>query len=452
MIEEAEETSQLSALERVSAALEEEAVGVVRTELAALHASEVADLLESLPAGERSTVFTLLEPGTEGDVLSHANDSVRAALLEDMAPHQVAAATHGLDTDDAVDILQDLPEERIPSVLRSLDEQRRDRITEALTYPEDSAGGLMNPDVLTLRPDVTLEVALRYLRLQADLVRRSRELAVVDRANRYLGAVRLVELLVHDPADMVGDLLDPEAASVEASTTAAEVARIFEQRDLIMAAVVDDKGTLLGEVTIDDVVDVIREQSDHSLRGLAGLGEDQDTFAPVGASARRRAVWLGINLATAFLAAWVIGRFEATIQEIVALAILMPVVASMGGIAGGQTLTLVIRGLALGHIGPANARLLLRRELAVACLNAALWGVIVGVAAWFWFDNQVLGVVIAVAMVVNLLCAAVAGALIPLVMKRMAIDPAIAGGVVLTTVTDVIGFCAFLGIATVVML
>jgi len=292
----------------------------------------------------------------------------------------------------------------------------------------------------------------RQHRLRHGPTRPGGELAVVDRHNHYLGTVRLVELLVHEPQRRIGDLFDPEAEAIPAGMPAAEVARLFEQRDLLMAAVVAEDGRLLGEITIDDVVDVIREQSDHSLLGLARLGEDQDTFAPVGISARRRAVWLGVNLATAFLAAWVIGRFEATLQEIVALAILMPIVASMGGIAGSQTLTLVIRGLALGQVGAGNARFLLRRELAVAGLNGAIWALVVGLTAYLWFGSAVLGMVIAVAMIINLLTAAVAGALIPLAMKRLSIDPAIAGSVVLTTLTDVIGFCAFLGIATMVML
>ena len=424
----------------------------VREALASLHPSEVADLLESLPSEIRDELWVHVEAEVEGDVLAEANDMVRAALLENMESHEVAAATASLDTDDAADILQDLPGSRADEVLRSMDEQNRVRIASILSYPEDTAGGLMNVDVVTVRADVDVEVVLRYLRRLGAVPEKTDSLMVVDRGNTYLGVVPLAVLVSAFPDAYIGDLMRIDADGIPANTDAASVALLFEQRDLLSAAVVDGDGSLLGRITVDDVVDVIREQSAHSFMSAAGLNEEEDIFAPVVDSTRRRSTWLAINLGTAFLAAWVIGRFEGTIEQLVALAILMPVVASMGGVAGSQTLTIVIRGLALGQIGSANARLLLYRELAIGTLNGILWAVVVAVIAGLWFGDVWLGVVIGAAIIINLVVAAFSGAVIPLVLRRINVDPALAGGVVLTTVTDVVGFFAFLGLATVVLL
>ncbi|MDP6182794.1 MAG: magnesium transporter [Gammaproteobacteria bacterium] len=424
----------------------------VREALASLHPSEVADLLESLPSEIRDELWVHVEAEVEGDVLAEANDMVRAALLENMESHEVAAATASLDTDDAADILQDLPGSRADEVLRSMDEQNRVRIASILSYPEDTAGGLMNVDVVTVRADVDVEVVLRYLRRLGAVPEKTDSLMVVDRGNTYLGVVPLAVLVSAFPDAYIGDLMRIDADGIPANTDAASVALLFEQRDLLSAAVVDGDGSLLGRITVDDVVDVIREQSAHSFMSAAGLNEEEDIFAPVVDSTRRRSTWLAINLGTAFLAAWVIGRFEGTIEQLVALAILMPVVASMGGVAGSQTLTIVIRGLALGQIGSANARLLLYRELAIGTLNGILWAVVVAVIAGLWFGDVWLGVVIGAAIIINLVVAAFSGAVIPLVLCRINVDPALAGGVVLTTVTDVVGFFAFLGLATVVLL
>ena len=378
--------------------------------------------------------------------------AVRTPLLEEMEPQEVAAATLGLDADDAADILQDLPESVADQVLRSMDEQDRQRVSAVLSYPEDTAGGLMNTDTISVRADVDIDVVIRYLRLRGSLPEGTDSLFVVDRSNRYLGTLHLGAVLTTNPDHTVGEIMETDLAGIPADAPAHEVATTFERLDLLSAAIVDDNGLLLGRITVDDVLDVIRAESEHSLMGLAGLSEDDDMFAPALTSARRRAVWLMVNLATAFLAAWVIGRFEATIDQLVALAILMPVVASMGGIAGSQTLTIMIRGLAVGHVGPANARSLLHKELAVASINSLLLATVVAVVAGTWFRDVRLGVVIALAMIINLLTAALAGSLIPLALRRVNIDPALAGGVVLTTVTDVIGFVAFLGIATVYLL
>ena len=422
----------------------------VRSMLEAFHPSEIADLLESLPGRHRKTLWDLVNPEVEGDVLSEVQDVVRAGLLEQMQPQEVAEVTQGLDTDDAADILQDLPEERVDSVLLSMDAQNRQRIASLLSYPEDTAGGLMDTDVVWVRADVSLDVVVRYLRQLGELPDHTDSLIVLDRETRYLGVLPLADVLVNRSEDSVGEHMSEEVG-IPADMPAEDVARLFEQRDLISAAVLDENGKLLGRITVDDVLDVIQEQAEQTMRNMAGLGED-DLFASVLLSARRRAVWLGISLLSVFLAAWVIGRFEATIHELVALAILMPIVAGMGGSAGSQALTVSVRGLALGQISRQNARSLIVKECAVGLFNGALWALVVGLVATFWFSNQGLGLIIALAMIINLICAALAGSMIPLVLKKFGVDPAIAGGVMLTTVTDVVGFMTFLGLATIFLL
>ncbi len=414
-----------------------------------LHPSEIADLLESLPSRDRENLWELIGSDLEGEVLSHAQDGVRAGLLEQMQPHEVAAATENLETDDAADIIQDLPEDVVDEVLGSMDEHNRVRLEQALSYDEDTAGGLMNSLLLSVYDNVDLEVVIRYLRMKGEVPEKSESLVVVDRDNHYQGMLPFVTILTSNPEAKVSDVMNTEIEAVPTDMPASEVAKLFEQRDLYSVAVIDEEKAPLGQITIDDVVDVIRDQGDHSLMSMAGLDEDDDMFAPVVVSAQRRALWLGINLATAFLAAWVIGRFAATIEQLVALAVLMPIVASMGGIAGSQTLTIVIRGLAVGQLGPANSKALLLKEIAVGMINGILWASVVGVIAGLWFKNQSLGLVIGTAMIVNLFVAAFFGALIPLWLKKMDIDPALAGGVILTTVTDVIGFLVFLGLASI---
>jgi magnesium transporter len=433
-------------------ALEDGDLDKLRLALEQLHPAEIADLLEAMPGEHRLTLWQQVPLEHRGEVLSHAQDAVRAGLLEHMEAADVAAVTRELDTDDAADILQDLPEDQYEQVLRSMDEQNRMRLASVLGYPEDTAGGLMNTDVITVRGDVHLDAILRYLRWRGRLPEHTDSLMVIDRHNSYQGLLPVTALLTHAGERLVGEVLDRKAEAIPATLPAAEVAKRFEQRDLLSAPVVDEEGRLIGRITVDDVVDVIREESDHSLMSLAGLDEQDDTFAPVRVSAPRRAAWLGVNLLTAFLAAYVIGRFEATIEQIVALAILMPIVASMGGVAGSQTLTIVIRALALGQIGEDNSRLLLKRELAVGLFNGLLWAAVVGTVAAGWFHDYGLGLVIALALVTNLLAAALAGTVIPLSLKRLGIDPALAGGLFLTAVTDVIGFATFLGLATLFLL
>ena len=443
----------LDLVRSVQRAFEANELGEIREQLALLHPSELADLLESLPASMREELWVHIESKAEGDVLVHASDPVRTGILEGMRPDEVAAATASLEIDDVADILQALPQELVGEVLRSMDSQNRQRISAILDYPEDSAGGLMNVDTVAVRADVDVDVVLRYLRLLGENVpQRTDSLIVVDRQNVYLGLLPLATLLTAPAETLIGALMYLDADAIRAQTAANDVVTIFEQRDLLSAAVVDDDGHLLGRITIDDVVDVLREQNAHAVMSAAGLDENDDLFAPVLGAAKRRATWLAVNLATAFLAAGVIGLFEATIDQLVALAVLMPIVASMGGVAGMQTLTIVIRGMALGQIGRANARLILTRELSIALLNCLLWASVVAIVSGLWFKDAKLGLVIGAALVVNLITAALAGALLPIILKRLKIDPALAGAVALTTVTDVTGFFVFLGLAALFLL
>jgi len=414
----------------------------------ALHPAEIALLLESLPPTQREIAWELVDPELNGDVLVELSEEARNGLIGAMKPEDLVAATEGLALDDLADLLTDLPEVVTRQVLRSMDQQDRVRLTAVLAYPEDTAGGLMNTDTVTVRPDVTLEVVLRYLRMRGELPERTDCLFVVDRHDHYLGALPVTRLLTEDPGLAASSVMDPEVAPIAPESSAAEVARLFESRDLLSAAVVAGDGKLLGRVTVDDVVDVVREQAEHPLLAAAGLEDEDDVFAGIRKSARRRALWLGINLLTALLASWVVGLFEATIGKVVALAILMPVVASMGGIAGTQTVTLIIRGIALGQVHPTNARWLFFKELSVGALNGLVWAAVVALATWAWFGTWDIAAVIFAAIIINLAAASVAGVMIPLALKRMRIDPALAGGVILTTVTDIVGFAALLGLGS----
>jgi magnesium transporter len=417
--------------------------------LNALQPAEIAHLMESLPYAEREIVWGLLSEDKDGEVLLHVNEEVRTDLIRKMDLPELLAAIEGLDTDDLADLVQDLPLTITAQVLDSLDHQRRGRLEAVLSYGEDTAGGLMNTDTITVRPEVPLDVVLRYLRRLRDRIPGATDaLFVVTRDNKYLGVLSITVLLTHDPEEIVAEVMSLDLEPIAAAASAKEVASRFEHYDLVSAPVVDETGRLLGRITVDDVVDVIREEGEHAFMGHAGLSEDADMFAPVMVSARRRALWLGVNLATAFLASWVIGLFEATIERVVALAVLMPIVASMGGIAGSQTLTLAIRGIALGQLSGKNVPSLLAKELAVGLLNSMVWAAVVGLVTGLWFDSAGLAVLIAAALTINLLFAAFSGALLPLALERMGIDPALAGGVLLTTVTDVVGFMAFLGLAT----
>lgn len=439
-------------LENISISLREEHPEKIAELLSDIHPAEIAHLLESLPGNERDKVWPYIPDDSNGEILLHLNDEARAALINKMESVDLVAATEMLDTDDLADILPEMPQDVIQEILLSLETQERDRLKSILYYDEDSAGGLMDLDTIVIRADISLDVVLRYLRRKGSIPKGTDNLFVVDRENHYLGLLPLGLILTSDPELMVSELMHTNIEGIHANQPARDVANLFEHRDLITAAVVDEDNCLLGRITIDDVVDVIRDEADHSLMSMAGLNEEEDMFAPVLSSTRRRSLWLGLNLLTAFLASWVIGLFGATIEKMVALAVLMPIVASMGGIAGSQTLTLVIRGMALGQIGKSNSHRLLLKEMWVGVWNGLIWSVVIAGVAGLWFQNFQLGLVIAAAIIINLIVAAVSGATIPLLLKHYGADPALSGSVVLTTVTDIVGFMAFLGLATIYLL
>jgi len=416
--------------------------------IAAMHPAEIALLIESLPPAQREVVWNFVEPEIEADVLVELSDSVRQSFIEGMDADELLAAAENMELDDLADLVGDLPEAVGAQLVKSMDTQDRERMNTLLLYESDTAGGLMNTDTVSVRADVTVEVVLRYLRMRGELPDKTDRLIVVDRNDRYLGTVALTRLLTEDPEKPVGDILDPEAPRIAPETQASEVARLFQDRDLVSAAVVDAHGKLLGRITVDDVVDVIREEAAHEVMSAAGLGDEEDVFAGIFPSTRRRLVWLGINLVTAFLAAAVVNRFEGTIEKVAALAALMPIVASMGGIAGTQTVTLIIRGIALGQVEWVNARWLLWKEIAVGGLNGLIWAVIVGSVTIVWFGTWKIALIIAAATLINLLCAATVGVIVPLLLKRLRIDPALSAGVILTTFTDCIGFATLLGLGT----
>jgi magnesium transporter len=411
-----------------------------------LHPSEVARLLESLPLQERAVIWEMVDPENEGDVLVEVNETVRDDLIRGMDPDQLVAATEGMELDDLADLVADLPEAVTQEVLRSLDQQDRERLDQVLSYDEDSAGGLMNVDIVTVRPDVTLGVVMRYLRARGDIPDGTDSIYVVNRSNEYFGSLYLSRLLTLDPGQSVAAVMSTDAQPIPATTPSVEVVWEFENRDLLSAPVTDEMNRVVGRITVDDVVDVIRDEAEHSLMSAAGLDEEDDMFAPVIHSARRRALWLGVNLATAFLAASVVDLFQTALDKVVLLAVLMPVVPSMGGVAGTQSLTVITRAIALGQIDKSNARRIFHKEVLVGILNGIGWSAVVAIFTYLWFNDWRLGAVIAGAMIINLVVAAGAGFAIPLALKNMQIDPALAGGVVLTTVTDVIGYSAFLGL------
>jgi magnesium transporter len=420
----------------------------IKVLMASLRPSEVASVIEANTPDTRRIIWGLLDKEVRNQSLQYLQDDVRAEFLEAMDTAQLVAVAENLDTDDFADILQQLPDTITNQVLGSLDSRDRARVESVLSYPEDSAGGLMNTDTITVRPRHAAELVLRYLRLRRDLPATTDSLIVVNSRDEYLGSLPLTKLLTADPTVTVREIMNTEVPAIHVGDADTEVARLFSERDLISAPVVDDNGCLVGRITIDDVVDVIIEDAEEALLAPAGLVVDEDTFAPVRRAVRRRAVWLGINLVTALMAAAVISLFEETIIKVVALAVLMPIVASMGGIAGTQTLTLVIRGQATGQLGRGNLLWMLNREFVIAALNGLLWATLVACGASYVFQDTKLGMIIAVAMVATILIAAVAGSLLPSLLRRLDIDPAIAGGVVLTTITDVAGFFIFLGLAS----
>lgn len=420
--------------------------------LSLLVAEEIAELLESTPPKERAIIWGALNSEQQGEILTHTNDEVRARLLETLQTHEILSITEDLETDDIADIAQALDESNQKALLDSLTANERSAVETALTYPEDTAGGLMSTDFISVRADITLDVVLRYLRKLGKLPESTAELFVRDRDDHYVGTLKLTSLLVHDEDKLVSEVLDTHIPVMRAHLPAKYVAHTFEKNDLISAAVVNEHDQILGRITIDDVVDIIREEAEHTQMASAGLDEDEDIFAPATRSAKRRTFWLGINLLTAIFASIVIGLFDASIEKLVALAVLMPIIASMGGIAGTQTSTIVIRALATGKLARSNSRSLLIKESTVGLFNGLIWAILTGIAVQLWFQDWALSAIFASAMMINLFAAALAGAIIPLMLQRIKVDPALASGLMLTTVTDSLGFFVFLGLATIVLL
>lgn len=435
-------------LESINAALGSGMYVHVRKMLQHMPSADVALLLESSPSKSRAVLWQLIDPDFHGDVLEELSEEVRNGIISHMVPEKLAEALEDMDTDDIAELLHGLPDKVVQDVLRNMDTQDRARAEQALAYGEGTAGFIMNTDTITLRPEVTIDVILRYLRLKNQLPEGTDTLYVTNRHDKLIGTISLSRLLTSAPDNSVEEVMDEDPETISVDTEEGDVAKLFERHNWLSAPVVSDNGALVGRITIDDVVDIIREDAEHSMMSMAGLEDEEDTFAPVVKSTQRRSIWLGVNLITALAAAAVSNMFEETLSQLAVLAILNTIVPSMGGVAGNQTLTLVIRGMALGHVGTANSRWLVAKELSIGLLNGLLWAVLIASVVAAWKQDLTLGVIIAFAMLVNMVVAGLSGAVLPLAMKRLNIDPALAGSVILTTITDVVGIFAFLGTAS----
>ncbi len=416
-----------------------------------MHSADVARVLEALPLDDRLLVWDLVKAERDGEILLEVSDAVRESLIKAMDSDELLAAAETLDTDEIADLAPDLPQDVIQDLLESLDAQKRSRLQSALSYPEDTVGALMDYDMVTIRADITLEVALRYLRRLGELPDQTDKLFVVDREGALRGVMPLQRLLLKDPDARVADVMAEEVVTFHAEDDATDAANAFERYDLVSAPVIDGRNRLMGRLTVNAVVDHIRQESDSDLLSIAGLREEEDIFASVWKSVQNRWAWLAINLVTAFIASRVIGEFEATIEKLVALAALMPIIAGIGGNSGNQTLTMIVRALALGQIHPDNARKLFSKEIGVAAINGVIWGSVVGIFAYLLYDKPALGVVMMGAMTLNLLLAAVMGVAIPTLMHKFGRDPAVGSSVMITAVTDSGGFFIFLGLASLFM-
>ncbi len=432
--------------------LESEDDAAITDAFADAHPADIADTLEGLTPSARPNLWDHLPEESKGEVLAELNEGVFKDLATDIDKEQLIDSIKQLDVDDIADLVPDLPEEILGDVLFSIDAETRSGLGEVLSYPEDSAGGLMNLDATVVRDNVSLDVVLRFLRLKSELPSQTDAVYLVDRENRLTGILPIDRLITSPVDDAAKDHALDNPVIFDCHDEGETIAKAFADYDLVSAPVTDDKNKLLGRITIDDVVDVIRDQAEHDFMAAAGLQNEADIFAPVFKTSRNRAIWLGVNLVTALVGSWVIGQFEGSIQELVALAVLMPIVASMGGNAGTQTLTVVIRGMSTGTISPGNVGNVLKKEALVGVLNGVLWAFAIAIIATLWYQNLNLGLVIAAAMIANLFMAALAGVLIPWFLEKMHIDPALAGGVALTTVTDVVGYFAVLGLATLLLL
>jgi magnesium transporter len=442
-------TEKNNLLSRLDGAIDSVTLNQVRHTLNNLSPPDIAHQLETAPPKFRRILWELVDPEISGEVLQELSDEIQLEFLDEMDSAEVASVTEGLDVDDIVDILQQLPDRVIPEVLQAMSLQDRQRVESVLTYDEDTAGGLMDTEVITVRPDITVDVVLRYLRRFEEIPEITDNLFVVNRDDTFLGNLPIGLLLTSPPTTRVREVMNTEIRAIPVDLIDTEVSQRFKRHDLVSAPVIDDQNRLVGRITIDDVLDVIVEDADHSLLAMAGLSDTEDTFSSIGKTVPRRAVWLGVNLLTALLASTAISLFEQTLDKLVALAILMPIVASMGGVAGSQTLTVVIRGMALGQIERGNISWLVSKEFATGALNGLLYALIVGCVVSLWFQDATMALIIGLAMAINLMAAALSGALLPILLKSINIDPALAGTVILTTITDIVGFISFLGLATI---
>ena len=424
----------------------------LQKKLDALHPADVAYILEALPLEQRLDVWDLVKAERDGEILLEVSDAVRQTLIADMDSDELLAAAEQLDTDELADLAPDLPKDVLQELLESLDIRNRERLQSALAYPDDTVGALMDFDIVTIREDITLEVALRYLRRIGGLPNHTDKLFVVDRYDILRGVLPLKRMVVNDPEIEVADIMADDAVAFHPEDEAGEAAKAFERYDLVTAPVVDANNKLVGRLTVDTVMDYIREEAESDMLSMAGLREEEDLFSSVWKSVQNRWTWLAVNLVTAFVASRVIGLFEGSIEKIVALAALMPIVAGIGGNSGNQTITMIVRGLALGQVSSHNMRSLLKKELGVSLLNGILWGSVLGLVSYMLYRNAMLAGVMTAAMTLNLLLAAVMGVMIPLVMTKIGKDPAVGSSVLITAMTDSGGFFIFLGLATIFLL
>ncbi|PSW43990.1 magnesium transporter [Photobacterium leiognathi] len=436
-------------LQEVNTALENGMFVHVRRLLQDMEPEDIAHLLEASPPKERQVLWQLTDPEEQGEILDELSEDVKDGIVSQMEPEKLAAVTEGMESDDVAYVLRSLPDERYQEVLAQMDATDRHRIEKALAYPEDTAGGMMSTDFITIRGDVTADVVLRYLRMRGELPEATDALYVVDENETLIGHLSLASLITTQPDVEIKDVMEDADEAIPVDMADSEIANLFERRNWVSAPVVDENNHLLGRITIDDVVDIIREEAEHSMMSMAGMDDDEDTFAPVIKSAKSRSIWLGVNVLTALAAASVSNMFENTLQQMATVAVLMTIVPSMGGVAGNQTVALVIRGLAVGHIGDTNTRWLLSKEARVGLINGFIWALIIGAVVVIWKGSLMLGAIMAGAMLANLFVAGVAGVLIPIGLKKLKIDPALAGGMALTTCTDIVGLMVFLGLATI---
>ncbi|HTN31394.1 MAG TPA: magnesium transporter [Pseudomonas sp.] len=413
-----------------------------------LHPADIAYILEALPLDERLTVWQLVKAERDGDILLEVSDAVRETLIADMEDHELLAAAKEMDVDELADLAPELPRDVVYELMENLDAQQRERMRSVLSYEEDQVGALMDFEMVTIREDVSLEVVLRYLRRLKELPGHTDKLFVLDQDGVLTGVLPLKRLLVSDPERQVGEVMSDDPVTFNPDEDAYDAAQAFERYDLVTAPVVDKAGKLIGRLTIDEMVDLIREESENEVLNMAGLREEEDIFASVWKSMGNRWAWLAVNLVTAFIASRVIGLFDGSIEKLVALAALMPIVAGIGGNSGNQTITMIVRAMALDQLGSGNATWLLRKELGVGLVNGLLWGGVIGAVAWLLYDSWSLGLVMTAAMTLNLLLAALMGVLIPITLARMGRDPAMGASVMITAVTDSGGFFIFLGLAT----